>query len=353
MITGHFSTLKRSEIKNGVQILRVPVLFRREMQVANIVSMISYLPSSVYGAIKNVPRGRFDIINTHFAIPSGPTGGILSKMYRLPNILSIHGGDIYDPSKKLSPHKTPILSHTVRAVLKDADRVVAQSGNTKHNAEQYYTIHRHIDVIPLGIKKPVIKKSSRSAFNLAPDELVLCTIGRLVKRKNIDDLLFALSGIKDNYNCKLLIIGDGPEKQHLMRLTEKMNLQKNVVMMGAVSDDEKYQILDVSDCFVSSAVHEGFGLVFLEAMETGKPIVCYDNGGHTDFMVNGKTGFIVTLKNRGQLKESILDIITNESLRIEMGRFNRNLVKKYYIRQCAEQYLKLFDQTIKNHKKKK
>jgi len=131
-----------------------------------------------------------------------------------------------------------------------------------------------------------------------------------------------------------------------------MNLQNNVIMMGNVSDDEKYQLLELSDCFVSTATHEGFGLVFLEAMETGKPIVCYDHGGHTDFMVNGKTGFMVQLGNRKRLKEKILDIITNQELCMKISHFNKKLVKKYYIERCAENYLKLFDEVIREYKEK-
>ena len=72
-----------------------------------------------------------DIVNTHFAIPSGPAGQSIARYCKIPNILSIHGGDIFDPSKSLSPHKTPVLSHIVTAMLRRADRVVAQSYRIK------------------------------------------------------------------------------------------------------------------------------------------------------------------------------------------------------------------------------
>ena len=97
IITSHFTGLKKQETLNGVKIIRVPVLFRDQMAVANIVSMLTFVPSSVVEALFKLNGNQFDVINTHFAVPSGPTGYILSKLFRLPNVLSIHGGDIYDP----------------------------------------------------------------------------------------------------------------------------------------------------------------------------------------------------------------------------------------------------------------
>ncbi len=134
-------------------------------------------------------RERFDVVHTHFAIPSGPAGQSISGMYGIPNVLSIHGGDIFDPSKSLSPHDTIGLKQTVRKMLKKADRVVAQSSDTKSNAEKYYGVDRKIDIVPLGIRPNTYPTKSRQDLGLPADKYVFSTIGRLVKRKNIEDLL--------------------------------------------------------------------------------------------------------------------------------------------------------------------
>jgi glycosyltransferase involved in cell wall biosynthesis len=273
VITSHCRGLEKQEAVNGVNIIRVPVLFRNKVEVANMPSMLCYLPSSILKSLFKLKRKAFDVINTHFAVPSGPVGYILSKTFNIPNILSIHGGDIFDPSKALSPHRAPIFSNIVYRMLKTADRVVAQSKDTKKNAYKYYKIRRPIEVIPLGIKKPAFESKSRFDFDLENDEIVFCTIGRLIKRKNIDDICSVLYGLKNNFKFKLLIIGDGPERIHLEKLAVQLGLNGNVRFLGSVSDEAKFQLLALSDFYLSTALHEGFGLVFLEAMECGLPIV--------------------------------------------------------------------------------
>ena len=350
IITSHFRGLKKHEKINGVNIIRVPVLFRKKMEVANIISMLSYLPSSVAKGTIYLKENHFDVINTHFAIPSGPTGHILSKRFGIPNVLSIHGGDIFDPSKRLSPHQTPILYGTVKRMMCSADRVVAQSSDTKKNAIEYYRINCPIDIIPLGIKKPTFQKKTRADFNLDADDFIFCTIGRLIKRKNLFDILNILSELGDKRNFKLIIIGDGPEANNISRQIERTNLKEKVLMFGNISDEKKFQLLNLSDCYISSATHEGFGLVFLEAMESGLPVISYNRGGQNDFLIDGKTGFLIELGDMDMFLEKVLAIIRDTDLRKRMREYNKKLAQDFYISACASNYLKLFVDVITKNK---
>ncbi len=346
IITSSFQGLKRHEIVNGVEVFRVPVLYRKKMEVANLPSMLSYFPSSVFHALFLMKGHEYDVINTHFAIPCGPAGYILSKLFRLPNVLSLHGGDIFDPSKSLSPHKTPLLSTTVQAMINKADRVVAQSSDTKANANHYYKVNREIDIIPLGIKQPVFKRKNRKEFDLDSDDIVFVTIGRLIKRKNLDDIIEILARLKHHYKIKFLIVGEGPERAHLEELTREYDLKGVVRMMGNVSDEVKFQLLHLSDCYLSTALHEGFGLVFLEAMECGLPVICYNRGGQNDFLINKKTGFLVELDDKNAFQDRIIELIQNPDMKDEISYYNKNLVKKYYISTCAERYISTFQEVI-------
>jgi glycosyltransferase involved in cell wall biosynthesis len=349
VITSHFKGLPEHEIVNGVNIIRVPVFLRKKMEVAGMASMLSYFPLSVCKAMKHVKVNEYEILNTHFAIPSGPTGYVLSRVFHLPNVLTIHGGDIFDPSKTLSPHNAPILKQTVKIMLKTADCVVAQSSDTKRNAYTYYNIKRSIDIIPLGIKKPDFTKKYREDFNLGHDEIIFCTIGRLIKRKNINDTLAVLSGLKNKHKFKLLIIGDGPERDNIYELAKQYSIGSNILMMGNVSDDQKFQLLSLSDIFLSTAIHEGFGLVFLEAMEAGIPIVCYNRGGQNDFLEDGRTGFLVDLGDKTKFQERVLELINNDAIRSGMGTYNKKLIQNFYIDVCAEKYISLFNKVASNH----
>ncbi len=352
VITSHYDGLSSHESFNGVDIIRVPVFFRNKLEVANMPSMLCYPPMAVIRGLSRALSNKYDIVNTHFAVPSGPAGFILSKLAGIPNVLTIHGGDIFDPSKKTSPHKSPVFSYVVRFMLKSADRVVAQSSDTKANALKYYRVHRHIDIIPLGIKKPLFQRKARHLFHLDSNEMVFCTIGRLVKRKNIDDILFVLAELKENFPFKFIIIGNGPERKHLEKLARNLGLTGKVKLPGNVTDEVKFQLLDISDVYLSTAIHEGFGLVFLEAMECGLPVLCYNRGGQKDFLINGKTGFLVDLGDKEGLKAKLLSLVNNDHLRREIAAFNKDYVKRFYIDRCGDRYLSLFHDTLTRNGKK-
>ncbi|MBI5742152.1 MAG: glycosyltransferase family 4 protein [Nitrospirae bacterium] len=346
VLTSLFRGLKKKENVNGVDVVRVPVLFRNKKEAANLPSMLSYFPSSVYRAYLSMNRGAYDIINTHFAIPSGPTGYILARAFRIPNVLSIHGGDIFDPGKALSPHRTPGLSTVVRAMLNKAECVVAQSQDTKQRAICNYRIKREINVIPLGIGRTCFQKKSRLELGFEADETIFCTVGRLVERKNVGGLITILSGIKDKYRFRLLIIGDGPERGCLEKSIAGSGLKDSVFILGNVPDEKKFQIMAASDIYLSTSLHEGFGLVFLEAMECGLPVICYDCGGQNDFLADGRTGFLVRLGNEEEMKKRTVELMTNSELVKRMGAYNKEIVRNYYIDKCAADYLSLFEGII-------
>jgi glycosyltransferase involved in cell wall biosynthesis len=350
VVTSRYQGLSASEQINGVSIVRVRVLMRGNIQTASHASMMSYVPSCIFKCLRSAEFLDFDIVNTHFAVPSGPAGHAIAKYLKIPNILSIHGGDIFDPSKSLSPHKTPILSQTVTAMLNRADRVVAQSSDTRSNAIQYYNIQRAIDIIPLGIKKPLITTGSRNNPAISENDFVLCTIGRLIKRKNLVELFEIIATLQDRISLKLVIIGDGLERAGLMKAAESLEMQDKVIFTGAVDDATKFQYLKSADIYVSTALHEGFGLVFLEAMECGLPIICYNRGGQNDFLINEKTGYLVELHDKQGFAEKIEQLFSNPRLRSTIGTFCSSHIRNYYIENCANRYIALFDEAIEAKK---
>lgn len=350
VITSLYKNLEPEEIINGVEVIRVKVFSRKKQDVASLVSMLTYLPNSIKKAKELLNKKNYDIINTHFAIPTGPAGQYISLKFNIPNVLSIHGGDIYDPSKTLSPHKTPFLMQLVKSILNKADRVVAQSSDTKKNAVTYYNIKREIDIIPLGIKPNQVQPTQKKSLDLSEDKIVFCTVGRLVKRKNLPELLEIFNTVKNSINSELLIIGDGPELTGLNEIVKQLNLEKDVRFLGRVSDKEKFQFLAASDIYVSTAMHEGFGIVFLEAMECGLPVVCYDKGGQIDFLKNGETGFLVKLGDKEFFKNRLLQLANNIELMKKIGVYSKSYVKNFYIGNIADQYITLFSQVKKENR---
>jgi glycosyltransferase involved in cell wall biosynthesis len=320
----------------------VPVLMRKKQDAASFPSLISYVPLCVREANALCRRERYDVINTHFAVPSGPAGHYLSRRHRIPNVLTIHGGDIFDPSKSLSPHHTPGLKQTVRRMLTAADRVVAQSSDTRDNAATYYRVDRPIDVVPLGIRPNPRSPRTRKELGLPADRFVFTTIGRLVRRKNLEELLVIFRDIAAAHPAVLLIIGDGPERENIARAVGRLGMADTVRLLGRVPEDDKYAYLDASDGYLSTAIHEGFGIVFLEAMECGLPVICYDRGGQRDFLRNGTTGYLVELGNRAEFAARLNALLVSQALRSEIRAHNKEYVRNFYIENVAQRYLSIF-----------
>ena len=356
VITSGFRGLPEVENLNGVEIIRVPVLFRGKQNTASMPSMLSYVPSCISRANKLIKQRKFDIINTHFAIPSGPAGSYISNRYKIPNVLSIHGGDIFDPSKSLSPHKTIGLKQTVRKMLNTADCVIAQSSDTKNNAVYYYLTKNDIKIIPLGIKPNLFRKVSRKELNLPEGKFLFVTVGRLIKRKNIPELLEIFKEVSSHFPSELLIIGDGPERENILKTAQDLNITDSIRLLGRVTDEQKFQYLSISDIYLSTAMHEGFGIVFLEAMECGLPVICYDRGGQTDFLQSCKTGFLIKLGDRAGFTDKLKSLLKNPSIIEEICEHNKNYINEFYIGNIARKYLSAFEETLSkygnNHEKR-
>src|SRR5690606_16243114 len=131
-----------------------------------------------------------------------------------------------------------------------------------------------------------------------------------------------------------------------MQRAAQLGLGARVHLIGQVSDDDKYAALSVADVFVTTSQHEGFGLVFLEAMACGLPIVCYDRGGHTDFLTSGETGFVVRLNDEQAFAAALRILHADVEQRQRFGAHNRALVEDFFIDTCARKYEEVFEAAL-------
>jgi glycosyltransferase involved in cell wall biosynthesis len=336
VLTSRAFGLPLDAVEHGVRVVRVPTFSRRLTAAANIPSMFAYLVMGTLRGCRMVAGNRYDLINTHFVLPTGPVGDALARRARIPNVLSLHGGDLYDPAKRTSPHRHPLLRAWIRHLLRRADLVIGQSTNTLENMRRFYANVPALR-IPLAIPRPPLAVGSREAYGLGMDEIVLVTVGRLVARKALDQLITLMTRLRGR-NVRLLVIGSGPEEPRLQEAIRAADLRGSVRLLGSVNEHEKFRVLRLSDVYVSTSQHEGFGLVFLEAMATGLPIVCYDHGGQTDFLSQGKTGYLVPLNDLDGFQEHCETLIADADLRGEIGRANLQLVEEFFIETCAARY---------------
>ncbi|MGL4368318.1 MAG: glycosyltransferase family 4 protein [Spirochaetota bacterium] len=351
VLTSSFSDLPLVDKVEGINIFRVKVLGRKSRDAASFISMLTFLTAGFFKGCSLMRKNRYDLINTHFAVPCGPLGYIFGKTFHVPNVLSLHGGDIYDPSKKSSPHRSFFFRRVVRFVLTHADRIVAQSGNTRENAIKYYNPLKPIDIIPLAYHAPKpYKKADRAQLGLDRKDFVCVAIGRIVRRKAYDVLIKALAGIKDQ-RVKLVLVGDGPERANLEDLTNYLGLSKRVIFTGFVSDEQKYQYLSNADLFTLTSLHEGFGIVFMEAMHCGLPIVCTNYGGQTDFLFHEKNALLLDVGDVEACAAHIERFIADKKLYKLCCANNKKDLKKFAAETVAGRYMGIFKELESGKKK--
>jgi glycosyltransferase involved in cell wall biosynthesis len=351
VLTSQGMDMPSKTVENGVTVYRVPVFFRSRQAAANLPSMLAYLPSGYSKGVKLVREHSYDVINTHFVIPTGPVGNWLASKADIPNVLSVHGGDLYDPSKWMSPHRHFILRASVKRLLRKADAVVGQSSNTISNVHNFYDPEIRCENIPLGIVRPGdIAGAPRSRYGLSDDDLVLVTVGRLVSRKALDQLITIVKQL-DNDKVHLFVVGSGPQQPALKALALELDIEKQIHFLGQVEEQEKLEVLRMADVYASTSQHEGFGIVYLEAMAAGLPVVCYDYGGQTDFLESDTNGCVVKLNDNAEFQRACRRLLDNSVLRSDIGKRNLSAVEKYYIDHCAGQYEKLYEKVIEQHKR--
>ncbi len=346
VLTTAFTGLPREEIVEGVVVHRVPVLGRVSLPTATFISLITFAPAALFAGIRIMKKTKFDVVYAQFVIPSGLPAAWLSMLFRVPFVLTFVGGDIYDPSKGISPHRHMLLRAVIRWIASRAHARTAISTDTKTRTIELHGVLQPITVVPIGLKPQHIPEASRDAFGFLEEDIICISIGRLVPRKGYDILLSAWKSVP---RAKLIIIGDGPLKAHLQTVVEKYYLAERVQLMGQVDETAKFQLLSLSDVYVSAAQHEGFGIVFLEAMRAGLPIVATNDGGQTDFLIDGEHALLTAPHDDSAIAKAVNTLIDTTELRMVMGERNKKEVKKYYLEHTVQRIEQILTDTVKNY----
>ncbi|MCG6872499.1 MAG: glycosyltransferase family 4 protein [Gammaproteobacteria bacterium] len=345
VVTSQAADLPRYQVLENVHVLRVPVLGRSQQAVASFPSMASFIPQAMRLGLPWARQQHFDILNTHFVLPTGPAGQYLANHLDIPNVLFVHGGDLYDPSKRMSPHRHWILRLVIRHLLGKAAHVIGQSNNTLDNLARFYRDDVATTLIPLAIREPPKAATTRADHDLAAEDFVLITVGRLIPRKAIDQLVGIIASLGDP-RIKLLVIGSGPLAEPLSAQAAAAGIADQVRFAGQVGEEEKFDLLALADAYVSTSQHEGFGIVFLEAMASGLPVICYGHGGQTDFLVDGRTGFLPSLNEQDAFAARVRELASDPKLVQGMADFNRKLARDFYIDRCAARHLAVFEKVL-------
>jgi glycosyltransferase involved in cell wall biosynthesis len=270
-------------------------------------------------------RRCYDIIHAHWVIPNALVASFVTQSWRVPLVISTHGSDIFFAQKQ------PALGALARWTFSRASAVTACSPDLQQGAQKLGADPAKVHLIPWGADVDQFQllqpnDDLRDQLKLQPDQLVILSLGRLVRKKGVEYLVRAMAHVIENYpNVCCLIGGDGPEKTTLQQLATALGVDKHVRFMGAVSWDQVPQYLRLCDLFVVPSIYDEHGNVdgmpttILEAMAAAKPVVGSNIAGIPLVVSHGETGLLVQEKDVKDLARRLLDLLKAPELRRQYG----------------------------------
>lgn len=257
-------------------------------------------------------RIEFDMVHAHFTYPSGYVGAKLKERYDKPLIITGHGYDVYD-----LPFKNVEWNEKIRSVLNTADRVITPSKSNYDKLMQLDISDKKVHVVYNGYDPNLFKNIStnkaKEKLNLPKDKKIVLSVGNLELVKGHKYLIEAMKVvIKSEKNITCLVVGSGSQKKYLNSLIDRLSLSDYIKLVGGKPHKEVPLWMNACDVFVLPSLSESFGIVQIEAMACGKPVVATFNGGSEEVIINEKLGILVEPKDVNELANTILKALDKE-----------------------------------------
>ncbi|MCD6171969.1 MAG: glycosyltransferase family 4 protein [Thermoplasmata archaeon] len=283
--------------------------------------------------LKNRIRN-FDLIHAHHAFSRLSLASIsgASKL-NIPSVLTTHTLSFF-PDYEYFWQFLSYIYPRYRITISKTDRIIAVSNAAKKFIS--YFANKEAIVIPNGVDikkfRPYNKKYARRKIGIEHDFPMILYIGRLVPRKGIDVLIFSMKKVVKKYpNAILFIAGKGKILPILKAMANLAGVEKNIKFLGYVDDKILPYLYSAADVFVlPSITGESFGIVLLEAMASGTPIVATKVGGIVEIIENEKNGIIVESGNTKETAKAILKILEDDRIRKNFSKKGRKMAEDRY-----------------------
>lgn len=229
------------------------------------------------------------------------------------------------------------------------DLVITPSSQMK-KALLSYGVTKPIEVLPTGINTDLFGSGDgmkfRKKYNIDADDKVLLFMGRLAKEKNVNLLLHAFAEVVKKFKAKLVLCGEGISKQEIIALTKTLDIQDKVIFPGFVRKEEWSNAYAATDLFVLSSLTETQGLVLLEAMSAGVPIVAVGAMGVLDVM-EGEQGGLLSGNNSKEFAEKVIRLLSDKELYKLKKTEGLNRAREFSARKMAEKLLNIYYRMLK------
>lgn len=265
-----------------------------------------------------------DLLHAHYASSYGLLGALSRKH---PFFLSVWGSDILE-----YPLKSIFRRWLISFNLKKADVIFATSQYLASAAQNY--TKKSIIVTPFGVKLNKFNKTGTgNDYEKSKKPIIIGTVKSLEPVYGIDILIKAFKIVKERnheINLKLLIAGDGSERQNLEKLVSDMSIEGHVEFIGYVKPSNVVNCYNRIDIFANLSRRESFGVSVVEAMACGLPVIASSVGGLKEILADGDSGILIEPDNVFQTAEAIEYLVLNSDKRNQIGKCGKLQVEKYY-----------------------
>lgn len=265
---------------------------------------------------------QIEVLHVHYAIPHAYAGYMAQQMLKeegihIPMVTTLHGTDI----TLVGSH--PFYKPAVTFSINKSDIVTSVSQSLKDNTLELFTVTKDIEVIPnfIELSKITQKVSCRSAM-AHDDERIITHISNFRSVKRIPDVIQIFYKIQQHIPAKLMMVGDGPEKEKAEELCVQLGIQDKVIFFG--NSNEIDQILQHSDLFLLPSETESFGLAALEAMACGVPVISSNSGGLPEVNIAGVSGYLSSVGDIASMATHALHILKSDEV---LARFKTDAFK--------------------------
>jgi N-acetyl-alpha-D-glucosaminyl L-malate synthase BshA len=289
---------------------------------------------------------KIEVLHVHYAIPHAYAAYMAQKMLRedniyVPIVTTLHGTDI----TLVGSH--PFYKPAVTFSINKSDAVTAVSHSLKEDTLRLFDIKQDINVITnfIDLKKFKHGFTDCQRGMMANDnEKIITHISNMRPVKRIPDIINTFYKIQQEIPAKLMMVGEGPEREPAERLCRELGISNKVVFFG--NSNEIDRILCFSDLFLLPSETESFGLSALEAMASGVPVISSNTGGIPEVNENGFSGFLSDVGDIEAMSENAINILKDEHL-LETFKVNAKAqAAKFDILQIVPQYEAIYEATL-------
>lgn len=288
-----------------------------------------------------------EILHVHYAIPHAYAAYMAKKMLMeegiyVPIVTTLHGTDI----TLVGSH--PFYKPAVTFSINKSDAVTSVSKSLKNDTLRLFDIKNEINVIPNFIDFDKHKNNftdCQREMMAYEDEKIITHISNFRKVKNIPDVIKVFYNIQKQMKAKLMMVGEGPEREAAENLCQNLGILDKVIFFGNSHEIDK--ILCFSDLFLLPSETESFGLAALEAMASGVPIISSNTGGIPEVNIHRVSGFLSNVGDVEDMSKNAIYILENPE---RLAKFKANAKqesKKFDIHQVVPQYEVIYDNTLK------